>query len=219
MTSPISIAILASGEGTTLEGIAAGIADREIPVRIVLVVSDRDGAPLVERAHRAGLPVQVLSSRNREREEWGRELSRLLHTQGVELVVLAGFLAILPPTWVEEWRGRAINLHPSLLPRHGGRGMHGLKVHASVLAAGERETGATVHIVTNDVDGGPILGEERMEVRPGDTPESLRERLRPLEIRLMVETIHRFAGGELPLPYGDAAPGATGSNASLNRTG
>lgn len=215
---PLSIGVLASGEGTTLEGIARGIAEHGIPARIALVVSDREGAPVVDRARRAGLPVAVLPVRGTEREAWARELTRLLRTHGVQLVVLAGFLAILPEGWVEEWRGRAINLHPSLLPRYGGRGMHGLRVHAAVLAAGDRETGAAVHIVTNEVDGGPVLGQDRIEVRPADTPESLRDRLRPIEVRLMTETIRRFALGELALPYPVAAS-AGAANASESRTG
>jgi phosphoribosylglycinamide formyltransferase-1 len=218
MPQPLSIGVLASGEGTTLEGIAQGIAEHRIPARIVLVLSDREGAAVVDRARRAGLPVAVLPVRGIEREAWARELTRLLRDHGVQLVVLAGFLAILPAGWVEEWRGRAINLHPSLLPRYGGRGMHGLRVHAAVLAAGDHETGAAVHIVTNEVDGGPVLGQDRIEVRASDTPESLRDRLRPIEIRLMIETIRRFALGELALPYPvDASAGAT--SASESRTG
>ncbi len=214
MGRPLPIGVLASGEGTTFEGIAQGLQDEGIPARIVLVVSDRPEAPVLARAHRWGFPAVVLPARGVDRDAWAAELSRQLHRSGVELVVLAGFLAILPGPWVEEWQGRAINLHPSLLPRYGGRGMHGGRVHVAVLAAGERETGATVHIVTNEVDGGPILGQERMDVWPDDTPESLRERLHPLEVRLMIETMRRFAVGELALPYVGAAPARTSPNAS-----
>ncbi|MFZ0698688.1 MAG: phosphoribosylglycinamide formyltransferase [Thermoplasmata archaeon] len=219
MVQPLAVGVLASGEGTTMEGIVRGIAEYGIPARIVLVVSDREGAHVIDRARRAGLQVTVLPVRRTEREAWASELTRLLRVYGVELVVLAGFLAILPEGWVEEWRGRAINLHPSLLPRYGGRGMHGLRVHAAVLAAGDRETGAAVHIVTNEVDGGPVLGQDRIDVRPTDTPESLRDRLRPIEIRLMTETIRRFAVGELALPYPVAPSAGAAASASESRTG
>ncbi|MGD0718638.1 MAG: phosphoribosylglycinamide formyltransferase [Thermoplasmata archaeon] len=215
----MSIGVLASGEGTTFEGIARGLQDQQIPARINLVVSDRVDAHVLERARRWGFPILVLPRRGGDRDLWAEELSRQLHQSRVELVVLAGFLAILPARWVEEWRGRAINLHPSLLPRFGGRGMHGMRVHTAVLAAGERETGATVHIVTNDVDGGPILGQERMGVSSDDTPESLRERLHPLEVRLMIETIRRFAEGDLALPYPVAASAGTGPRTSESAVG
>jgi phosphoribosylglycinamide formyltransferase-1 len=125
----------------------------------------------------------------------------------VELVVLAGFLSILPNRWVDRWRGRAINIHPSLLPRHGGPGMYGPRVHRAVLASGDRETGATVHIVTSDVDGGPTVAQERMAVLPDDTPDTLRARLHPIEVNLLAVTIRKFAEGELPLPF-EASPAA-----------
>ena len=115
--------------------------------------------------------------------------------------MLAGFLSILPPSWVETWKGRALNLHPSLLPRYGGAGMHGFKVHQAVIAAREPETGATVHLVTTDVDAGPILAQARLPVLAADTPETLRARLAPVEVALLSETVLKFARGERPLPY------------------
>ncbi len=136
---------------------------------------------------------------------WGERLTVEIASHRADLVVLAGFLSILPPNWIERWRGRAVNLHPSLLPRYGGRGMYGLRVHAAVLAAGETETGATVHLVTGAVDGGPAVAQARVPVRPGDTPERLRDRLRPVEVELLAVTVRRFADGTLPLPYPSAA--------------
>ncbi|MCW6167194.1 MAG: phosphoribosylglycinamide formyltransferase, partial [Thermoplasmatales archaeon] len=97
--------------------------------------------------------------------------------------------------------GRALNVHPSLLPRYGGKGMHGAKVHAAVLAAGERETGVTVHLVTGDVDAGPTLEQRRMTVEAQDTSETLRARLAPLELEALDSVVRRFAQGDLPLPY------------------
>jgi phosphoribosylglycinamide formyltransferase 1 len=200
----LRVAVLASGEGTTLEGLATALAAEPGPVEIALVVSNRPGARVLERARRLGLPTVVVE-RAGDLEAWASRLTAELDAHGTQLVVLAGFLAILPPSWVERWRGRAINLHPSLLPRYGGRGMYGLRVHAAVLAAGERETGATVHLVTGAIDGGPPIAQERLPIRPGETPEELRDRMRPVEVGLLARTVRRFADGTLPLPY----PGGT----------
>lgn len=201
MTRLLPIAVLVSGEGTTLDALAKRAAEGQLPVRIVLVVADRPNAPAIERARRRGLATVVLPSRGLEPRVWSERLSRELEGAGAELVVNAGLLSILPDDWVERWAGRAINLHPSLLPRFGGRGMYGDRVHRAVLAAGDPETGATVHLVTGDVDAGPVIAQERVPVRPGDTPEMLRARLHPVEVELLASTLRRFADGSLPLPY------------------
>ncbi len=207
MTRRLPIGVLVSGEGTTLDALAELALGDHLPVRIVLVVSDRPHARAVERARGRGLPTLVLPSRGVDPEAWAARLTQELAQKGVELVVLAGFLTILPDSWVRRWQGRAINLHPALLPRYGGAGMYGNRVHTAVLAAGDRETGATVHLVTEDVDGGPVLAQERVPVEPGDTPETLRARLHPVEVALLAATIRRFADGSLPLPYpGPDAP-------------
>jgi phosphoribosylglycinamide formyltransferase-1 len=201
--------VLVSGEGTTLEGLAELAAEGRLPIRICLVVSDRPNVPALERARRRGFPTVVMPTRGVDPSAWSDRLTKELTDRGVELVVLAGFLSILPPRWVERWSGRAINIHPALLPRHGGPGMYGMRVHRAVLAAGETESGATVHIVTSEVDGGPRVAQEKVPVLPGDTPDTLRARLHPVEVGLLAATIRRFAEGELPLPYtGPARPAA-----------
>jgi len=197
----LPIAVLVSGEGTTLDALAERASAGALPVRIVLVASDRAEAPALERARRRGLPVVVLRARGTGAGDWSGALTRALEASGAELVVNAGFFSILPDDWVERWRGRAINLHPSLLPKHGGRGMYGARVHRAVLAAGDAETGATVHLVTRAIDAGPTIAQARLRVDPGETEESLRARLRPVEIDLLAETLRRFADGSLPLPY------------------
>jgi phosphoribosylglycinamide formyltransferase 1 len=201
VASRLSIAVLVSGEGTTLDALADEVGRGTLPVDLRLVVSDRANAPALEKARRRGLETVVLPSRGVDPEEWGDRLTAELAGRGIGLVVLAGFLTILPPRWVARWQGRAVNLHPSLLPKYGGPGMYGPRVHAAVLAAHETETGVTVHLVTGDVDGGPPLVQERVAVLPGDTPSTLRERLHPVEVRLLAETIRRFADGSWPLPY------------------
>jgi phosphoribosylglycinamide formyltransferase 1 len=201
MARILPIAVLVSGEGTTLEAIDEEITGGHLPAKIVVVVADRPHAPAIERARRRGLPTSVLPFRGSPPSEWAGRLDRVLRESGAELVILAGFLAILPADWVAEWAGRVINVHPSLLPRHGGRGLYGRKVHEAVLAAGERETGVTVHLVTDAVDAGPILYQERIPVEAGDSPEGLRDRIRPVERHALFLVIRRFADGQWSLPY------------------
>ncbi|MGA8303277.1 MAG: phosphoribosylglycinamide formyltransferase [Thermoplasmata archaeon] len=201
MPSPLRLGVLASGEGTTLDGLASAITGDSNSLQIQLVIADRRGVPAIERARRHGLATTLVPYDETDVEGWSRRLTDELESHRVDLVVLAGFLPILPSSWIERWRGRAINLHPSLLPRYGGRGMYGRRVHAAVLAAGDTETGATVHLVTDAIDAGPTVAQQRMAVVPGDSPESLRERLRPVEIALLVATLRRFADGSIPLPY------------------
>jgi len=206
----LNIGVLVSGEGTTLDALAELASGGHLPVRIALVVSDRPHAPAIEKARRRGLATLVLPSRGVPPPEWSRRLTAELTERGVELVVLAGFLTILPSVWVASWRGRAINIHPALLPRYGGKGFYGSHVHEAVLASGDRETGATVHLVSAEVDRGPTIAQERLEVVPGDTPQSLRARLHPVEVELLAATLRRFADGSLPLPYPEEAPPPSG---------
>jgi len=197
----LTVGVLVSGEGTTLDALAELAGGGHLPAQIALVVADRPHVPAIEKARRRGLATLVLPSRGVAVEVWAKRLTSELTARGVELVVLAGFLTILPPSWAADWAGRAINLHPALLPRYGGPGFYGSRVHEAVLAAGDRETGATVHVVTGEVDRGPTIAQAKIEVRPGDTPASLRERLHPVEVDLLATTIRRFADGSLPLPF------------------
>ncbi len=201
MSRVLPVAFLVSGEGTTLDAIGETIAGGHLSARVALVVADRPHVPAIEKARRRGFPTTVIPTRGVPESEWTARLSSALRAQGTELVILAGYLSILPRDWVADWRGRVINLHPSLLPRFGGKGMYGPRVHSAVLAAGERETGATVHLVTDAVDAGPTLLQERIPIEAGDTADRLRTRLHPLEVRLLVESIRRFADGTWPLPY------------------
>jgi folate-dependent phosphoribosylglycinamide formyltransferase PurN len=158
---------------------------------------------VLEKPRRRGLATAVLPLKNSAPEKWAAQATKTLTEAGVELVVLAGFLSILPPAFTRAWEGRAINIHPSLLPRYGGRGLYGDKVHAAVLAAGDTETGATIHLLTDDVDAGPVLAQQKVLVEPGDTPERLRLRVQAAERVALYSVIARFAEGEWALPYRD----------------
>ncbi len=201
MSRVLPVAVFLSGEGTTFDALAEAIAGGHLPARIVLVLSDRPHARGIERARHRGLPTAVRPLHGRVPEAWAAEVDAILRDRGAELVVLAGFLAILPAAFLARWRGRVINVHPSLLPNFGGPGMYGLRVHTAVLEAGERETGASVHLVTEAVDAGPVLLQEPVPVEPADTPETLRDRVRPVERRLLADVIRHFADGEWPLPH------------------
>jgi phosphoribosylglycinamide formyltransferase 1 len=218
MARLLTLAVFASGQGTTLEALAEQASGGHVPARIAIVICDRPNAPVLEKARRRGLATAVKPMKGIAAEKWSTEMSRLLTEAGVDLVVLAGFLSILPPAFTRAWAGRVVNLHPSLLPRHGGKGLYGDKVHAAVLAAGETETGATVHLVTDEVDGGPVLAQQRVLVEPGDTPESLRARVQAAERVVLYSVISRFAEGEWPLPYREST-GRTRSPGTGEETG
>jgi phosphoribosylglycinamide formyltransferase 1 len=207
MSRPLPIALLVSGQGTTADALAETVQGGRLAARIAIVVSDRPHAPAIERARNRGLPTEVLPFRGVDEPTWCRELDTLLRDQRVELVVLAGFLSILPAAFVRLWEGRIINLHPSLLPKYGGRGYYGPRVFAAILASGDAETGVSVHLVTAEVDRGAVLEQRRITIGPGETPETLRERIRPYEIAALESVIRRFADGVWPLPY-RAAPAA-----------
>jgi formyltetrahydrofolate-dependent phosphoribosylglycinamide formyltransferase len=197
----LRLAVLVSGTGRTLEGIGEAIDAGTLAARIVLVVSDRSQAPALERARRHGWPTTVVPPDPHAPEAWGEALGRTLEEAGTDLVVLAGFRRILPPGWTRRWAGRAINLHPSLLPAFGGPGYYGLRVQEAVISQGVRETGATVHWVSADVDRGPILAQSRIPVLPGETPEALAARLHPEEVRLLLDVLRSIADGTVRLPY------------------
>lgn len=208
MARRLALGVLASGEGTTLDALAEQAAGGHVPARIALVLSDRPYAPVLEKARRRGLATAVLPLKGTPPEKWSAQATRILSDAGVELVVLAGFLSILPSSFTTAWEGRAINIHPSLLPRYGGKGLYGDKVHAAVLASGDTETGATIHLVTDEVDGGPVLVQQRVLVEPTDTPESLRLRVQAAERVALYSVIARFATGEWPLPYRPPSEGS-----------
>ncbi|MDE1838119.1 MAG: phosphoribosylglycinamide formyltransferase [Euryarchaeota archaeon] len=198
---PLRIAVLVSGEGTTMAALAQAITRGTLPARIVLVAADRPHIHALDRARELGLPTQVFSPREGPTGAWQQKLVDALVKERTELVVLAGFLRVLDRPFFEQFTGRIVNTHPSLLPKFGGVGMYGPRVHAAVLASGDRVTGATVHLVTPDVDRGPILAQEEHPIVPGESAEALSERQKPLEHRLLIEVVRRFSTGELSLPY------------------
>ncbi len=169
------IAVFVSGSGSNLQALLdAQISGQLSSGQITLVVSDREGAFALQRAKTAGVPALVIS---RKGEDMERHLEETLRGHRIDLIVLAGYLTILSPEFVSAHQGRIINVHPSLLPAFGGKGYYGLKVHEAALRRGVKISGATVHIVTEEPDGGPIVLQKAVRVLKGDTPESLQKRI------------------------------------------
>ncbi len=190
------VAVCASGGGSNLQALLDALPDGA-PARVVLVLSDRGDAGALERARRAGVPAEVLAD-PRDATEWLTRLGR----READLVVLAGFLKLVPAAVVAAFRGRIVNIHPALLPRHGGPGMYGRRVHAAVLAAGDTESGATVHLVDEKYDHGTPLAQARVPVRPDDTPEALAARVLEAEHRLLPAVVLAAAAAGHPVPLG-----------------
>lgn len=173
------IAVLVSGGGTNLQAlIDARASGRLASGALALVVSSKAGVQALARAKSAGIETAAVErTRFDSREAFERELLAVLRAHGIDVIVLAGFLQILSAAFVARYPDRILNVHPSLIPAYCGKGFFGLKIHAAVLAAGETETGATVHMVNEVPDGGRILMQKAVPVLPGDTPESLQRRV------------------------------------------
>jgi phosphoribosylglycinamide formyltransferase-1 len=181
------VAVLASGSGTNLQALIDAAASGRLHCRIVKVISDRSGSYALERARRAGIPAEVVS-----RKLYGPALSdRILAALpgDVDMIVLAGFLSILRGSILRRFAGRILNIHPALLPRFGGSGMYGIHVHEAVIAAGERESGCSVHLVDEGTDTGPVVLQTRVPVREGDTPRALAERVLTVEHETLVRAV------------------------------
>ena len=167
-------AVLVSGGGTNLQALIDAEGRGETPhAELKLVVSNRAGAYALTRAERAGIRAEYIENG----PEFEEKLVSLLEENGIELIVLAGFLRILSGEFIKRYEGRIINVHPSLIPSFCGKVFYGLRVHEAALARGVKVTGATVHIVTEEADAGPILLQKAVDIREGDTPEILQRRV------------------------------------------
>ena len=168
----------------------------KLHAEVALVLSNRAEAEGLHFAWDNSIPALILNpSRYPTREDYVADLLHYLEHYQVDLIALAGYLKKLPDELIELYAGRILNIHPSLLPKHGGKGMYGLKVHQAVLDTGESETGVTVHLVTNEYDEGPAFAQESVPVIAGDTPEVLAARVLEVEHRLYPEALERFIRG------------------------
>ena len=174
-----NIAVLVSGGGTNLQAILDAEARGENPHgKVTLVVASKPGIYALERAAAAGVESAVVRRKDyTDSEAFDAALVRVLQEHSIDVVVLAGFLSVLGPSVIEAYRDRILNVHPSLIPSFCGPGFYGLRVHEAALARGVKVTGATVHLVNEECDGGPILLQKAVDILPGDTPETLQKRV------------------------------------------
>jgi phosphoribosylglycinamide formyltransferase-1 len=189
MSEPLRLGVLVSGQGSNLQALLDASSRGEIPARVVVVVADRPDAFALVRARAAGVPAHIVERATRDRASFERELAARLEEADVDLVCLAGFLRILSGAFVARFRNRMLNIHPSLLPKFGGKGMYGERVHLAVLEAGERESGCTVHFVTEEPDAGPIVLQARVPVLRNDTAATLAARVAEAEHRCYAAAI------------------------------
>ena len=183
----IKLGVLGSTNGTDLQTILDSIASGELIGEVSVVLSNRNNAYILERAKNHNVPAFFLSHKEKSREEFDAEMTAILKEHAVDLVLLIGFMRILSAKFCQEWQDRLLNVHPSLLPKYAG-GMD-KNVHEDVLKNGDSETGCTIHFVTDEVDGGPILIQKKCNVEPGETVDTLKTKVQKLEGTAFIEAI------------------------------
>jgi phosphoribosylglycinamide formyltransferase-1 len=203
----LNIAVLVSGGGTNLQALIDAQRRGEIPNgKITLVIASRPDAYALSRAEKAGIPTKVLVRKTfSKQEEYDCALISLLQENKIDLIVLAGFMTIISERVIKEYKNRIMNIHPSLIPSFCGEGYFGLHVHEAALKRGIKVTGATVHLVNEICDGGPILLQKAVEVKQNDTPETLQRRvMEQAEWKLLPKAVALFCTGKIQVIDGKA---------------
>jgi len=185
-----NIAVFVSGGGTDLQSIIDAVQEGSLKVNISLVIGSKAGIYALERAKSVGIPVHVFCKNDYENlSAMYEDVIFLLKLSKIDYIVLAGYLSILSPNIINAFEGRIINVHPALLPKFGGKGYYGMRVHEAVIASGEKISGATVHYVDEGTDTGKIISQGIVPVFPDDTPETLQKRVLELEHKLLPQTL------------------------------
>lgn len=203
----LRIAVMVSGGGTNLQAIIDRMQDHTITnAELAVVISNNYGVKALERAKTAGVPAVCVSPKDYpDRSAFNQALLDTVNSYQVDLIVLAGFLVVIPEMMIEQYENRIINIHPSLIPAFCGTGYYGLKVHEAALARGVKVAGATVHFVDKGTDTGPILLQKAVEVQSGDTPEVLQRRImEQAEWKLLPQAIDLIANGKVTVIDGKA---------------
>lgn len=197
----LKISVMVSGGGTNFQAVIDGVSSGQIPdSKIVQVISSSSRAYALERAKKHGIPGFVVSSRDYpDQAEKADRILQLLKEKETDLIVLAGYMSVIDERIVDAYRGRIINIHPSLIPKYCGKGFYGKKVHEAVIAGGEKVSGATVHFVNEGIDTGTIILQEQVPVLPEDTADDLAARVLVIEHKILTEAIRRIASGEMIL--------------------
>jgi len=194
----IRLAFLASNNGSSLRAIVAAIEAGDLTAEPVLAVSNKKGAPALDFASAHGIATKVIPTLP-DADAADARLAMALTETRINLVILSGYLRKLGPRTLATFKGRILNIHPALLPAHGGAGMYGRRVHEAVIAAGDTRSGASVHLVDDEYDHGRVIAQVEFVVLPGETSESLEARVMAAEPKLLVDTLARIARGELRL--------------------
>lgn len=201
----LNVVVLVSGGGTNLQAIIDAVESGQITnTKIAGVISNNQNAYALERAKKHGIPSLCISPKQfASREEFNEQCLEKVNELHPDLIVLAGFLVVIPPAMIETYRNRIINIHPSLIPSFCGTGFYGLKVHEAALARGVKVVGATVHFVDEGTDTGPIILQKAVEVEPGDTPEVLQRRvMEQAERKILPKAIDLIANGKVSVVEG-----------------
>lgn len=198
--TPMRLAVFASGGGSNFQSILDAIDSGTLPATVVLCVSNTPKAGALVRAERHDVATAILDPRSFDTEDaYTPALTKVLEDHAVNFIALAGYLRKIPASVVNAYRGRMLNIHPALLPSFGGHGLYGRRVHEAVLAYGARWSGATIHLVDEEYDTGPIVLQEPVPVLPDDTPETLAARVLRVEHRLYPQALRLFAEGRITL--------------------
>jgi len=183
-----------------MQAIVDACKEGRLHAELAVVISNNSESTALERARREGIPRYHLSSATHpDPAQLDAAIMRALEDHGVDLVILAGYMKLLGPQTLARYRGRILNIHPALLPKFGGKGLYGKKVHEAVLAAGERVTGVTIHLVDERYDAGPIVAQSEVPVLEDDTVDSLAARVLEREHQLFAETLEKIVQGEIDL--------------------
>lgn len=188
--STLRIAILASGRGSIMAKIQEAINRDKINAKIVMVIADKQDAKVMENAQKLSIPSKYIARNNKSRIEHEREITKILHQEKIDLLLLIGYMRILSSEFIKEWNNKILNVHPSLLPKFAG--LMDLEVHEAVLQSADKTTGCTVHFIDESVDGGPILVQKKCFVAVGDTPEILKAKVQKLEAEAMILAIKKL---------------------------
>ncbi|OGB92004.1 MAG: phosphoribosylglycinamide formyltransferase [candidate division NC10 bacterium RIFCSPLOWO2_02_FULL_66_22] len=196
----LHLGFLASHGGSNMQAIIDACKDGRLDARPCVVISNNSDSMALQRARNEGIPCSHISGATHPGSAEDEEILRVLRRHAVDTVILAGYMKILGSVTLHAYRGRILNIHPALLPKFGGKGMYGKRVHEAVLAAGERVTGVTIHLIDENYDTGPIVNQCQVPVLEGDTPDSLSKRVLKHEHALYVETLQKISDGRIRLP-------------------
>jgi phosphoribosylglycinamide formyltransferase 1 len=197
----MKLGFLASHNGSNLQAIVDACRSGALDAVPAVVVSNNGDSGALSRARLEGIPDYHLSSRTHpDPVELDLAVAQAMQTHSVDVVVLAGYLKKLGPKILADYHGRILNIHPALLPKYGGKGMYGMHIHEAVIAAGDDETGVSIHIVDGDYDTGEIVAQSRVPVEPTDTPQTLAQRVLKREHAFFPEVLQKIVTGEIELP-------------------